>query len=219
MQAARGASLSDAGDSGTTAHPTRPTGRRLWPLVIGVAVVGLAIDQITKALAVAHLVPGVPHDLVGSALRLNRTSNPGAAFSTGTSHTAIFSALAIVATVAVLWLSRRVGSVVWAVALGVLLAGIVGNLIDRIARPPAVFRGQVVDFLEFPHWPIFNIADCCITVAAVLILIQAARGIRLDGQRERAPESSPVAAAATSPARETEAGAGRDDEAAGGPAR
>jgi signal peptidase II len=185
MQAARGASLSDAGDSRTPEGTRRSTAPRLWIVVLAVAAFGLAADQVTKALAVAHLVPGVPHDLVGSALRLNRTSNPGAAFSTGTGHTAVFSVLAIAATVVVLWIARRVGSVVWAVALGVLLAGIVGNLIDRVVRPPAVFRGQVVDFLEFPHWPIFNIADCCITVAAVLILIQAARGVRLDGQREQ----------------------------------
>ena len=82
-----------------------------------------------------------------------------------------------------LWLSRRVRNYVWAVAFGLLLAGITGNLTDRLFRAPGVLRGHVVDFLMLPHWPIFNVADMCINVAAALILVQAFRGIRLDGSR------------------------------------
>ena len=92
----------------------------------------------------------------------------------------------------VLWLSRRLGSTVWAVAFGLLLAGICGNLTDRLLREPGPLRGHVVDFLMLPHWPIFNVADMCINVAAALILVQAFRGIRLDGTRaaERRPRTS-----------------------------
>ena len=86
-----------------------------------------------------------------------------------------------------LWLSRRLGSAVWAVALGLLLAGIAGNLTDRMFRTPGPLRGHVVDFLMLPHWPIFNVADMCINAAAVLILVQAFRGIRLDGTRTATP--------------------------------
>ena len=68
-------------------------------------------------------------------------------------------------------------------SFGLLLAGICGNLADRLFRSPGVLRGQVVDFLQLPHWPIFNVADICINVAAVMILVQAFRGIRLDGTR------------------------------------
>ena len=82
-----------------------------------------------------------------------------------------------------LWISRRVGNVVWAIAFALLLAGIAGNLTDRLVRAPGVLRGHVVDFLMLPHWPIFNVADMCINVAAALILLQAFRGIRLDGSR------------------------------------
>ena len=114
---------------------------------------------------------------------LHLTRNAGAAFSTGTGYTELFTALAIVAVLVVLWLSRRVRNVVWAVAFGFLLAGITGNLTDRIFRAPGVLRGHVVDFLMLPHWPIFNVADMCINVAAALILVQAFRGIRLDGSR------------------------------------
>ena len=82
-----------------------------------------------------------------------------------------------------LWLSRRVRNFGWAIAFGFLLAGITGNLTDRLFRAPGVLRGHVVDFLMLPHWPIFNVADMCINVAAALILVQAFRGIRLDGSR------------------------------------
>jgi signal peptidase II len=95
----------------------------------------------------------------------------------------LFSWLAIAAVLVVLWLSLRVRNVGWAIAFGFLLAGITGNLTDRLFRTPGALRGHVVDFLMLPHWPIFNVADMCINVAAALILVQAFRGIRLDGSR------------------------------------
>ena len=79
-----------------------------------------------------------------------------------------------------LYLSRRLGSVGWAVALGLLLAGVAGNLTDRLFREPGPLRGHVIDFLMLPHWPVFNVADMCINVAAVLIILSrpsAASGI------------------------------------------
>ena len=143
----------------------------------------LALDQITKVWAVAALTPGEPKHLLGSLLQLDLIRNPGAAFSTGTSHTEIFTVLAVVATVVVVWFAAKARHLGWAVALGFLFAGVVGNLVDRILREPGVFRGHVVDFLELPHWPIFNVADMCINVAAVLILVLAYRGARLGGGR------------------------------------
>jgi signal peptidase II len=81
--------------------------------------------------------------------------------------------------------SRRIGTVVWAIALGALLAGISGNLTDRILRDPGPFRGHVIDFLRLPNWPVFNLADICINVGAALILLNAFRGIRVDGSRDQ----------------------------------
>jgi len=186
MQDARGATLSDAE---TQAHPSGPsTALRL--IFAAVAVAGYALDQVTKALAAAHLTPGEPRHLIGSLLRLNLTRNPGAAFSTGTSHTVFFTLLAIVALVVTCWFALRAGTRLWAVALGVLAAGIAGNLTDRILRAPRGFSGHVVDFLELPHWPIFNVADICINVAAVLILILAWRGVRLSGAPAPAERSA-----------------------------
>lgn len=158
---------------------------RVVALAYAVAAVALAADLVTKALAVHHLTGRGPVHVVGDVLQLELARNPGAAFSTGTSHTRIISVVAIVAALVVVWYTRRLRSAGWAVALGLLLAGILGNLADRIFREPGPFQGHVVDFIALPHWPVFNVADMCINVAAVLILVLALRGIRFDGDREQ----------------------------------
>ena len=182
MQAARGTSLSH-NDSSLNDTPSVPSRARARALLLGVFVVMLAVDQLTKWLAVDRLTDQPDKELVGSLLTLHLTRNAGAAFSTGTGYTELFAVLAIVAAGFVLWLGWRVRDTWWAVAFGLLLAGICGNLADRLFRSPGVLRGHVVDFLQLPHWPIFNVADICIDVAAALILVQAFRGIRLDGTR------------------------------------
>jgi signal peptidase II len=153
-----------------------------------VAVVAYAIDVATKALAVEKLSGGADVEILGSWLVLHLTRNPGAAFSTGAEFTLVLSAIAIAALVVVLYLSRRVGTRTWAWALGLLLAGILGNLTDRILREPGPLRGHVVDFLMLPNWPVFNFADISINVAAGLIVLQAVRGIGIDGTRPAARE-------------------------------
>ncbi len=182
MQAARGASLTrDDTDPGTQ-PPRRAPRSRCLLLVAGLAAAGLAVDQVTKHLAVQHL-----HDhavaLAGGLVHLTLARNAGAAFSTGTSYTTVITVVAIVAAVVVCVLAARVRSSWWATALGFLLAGVLGNLGDRLFREPGPLQGHVVDFLQLPHWPIFNVADICINVAAVLILVQVVRGVRLDGTR------------------------------------
>ena len=180
MQAARGTSLSDA----TNSHPAGSTSSRrarLTALFAVVALAAYAVDLGTKLLAVSRLSGRPDVSVVGELLVLHLTRNPGAAFSTGTEYTVALTCVAIVAVVVVVHLSRRLGSVGWAVALGLLLAGVAGNLTDRLFRAPGPFRGHVIDFLMLPHWPVFNVADMCINVAAVLILVQASRGIRING--------------------------------------
>lgn len=153
-------------------------------LLFAIAAVALVVDIVTKIVVVDRLTGHQPVRVVGGLLRLTVARNPGAAFSTGTSYTLVISLVAIVATVIVVRLAFRVRDRVWAWSLGLLLAGIVGNLVDRVFREPGVLRGHVVDFLQLPHWPVFNVADVCITLAAVLIVLQAYRGVRLDGRRE-----------------------------------
>ncbi|MFT4287322.1 signal peptidase II [Nocardioides sp.] len=188
MQAARGTSIdTGGGESGEAESQSRPRRPRL-PVLAGAAfLVCYLLDQASKALAVEHLTDQPDKQLVGSLLQLRLTYNPGAAFSLGTSFTPAIACLAILASLVVIWFAARAHGVIWAIALGVLLAGITGNLTDRLFRDPGVFRGHVVDFLMLPHWPIFNLADVCIDVAAALIVIQALRGVRLDGSREPRP--------------------------------
>jgi signal peptidase II len=190
MQAARGASLNPS-DPDQSRHQTDPASRRTALRFFVAVAAGLyLVDVVTKAIAVAEL-PGrgrVP--LLGDLLGLHLTRNPGAAFGTGTGYTIVFTLIAAVAALIVLRVSRRLGSRTWAVALGALLAGVAGNLTDRIVREPGPFHGHVVDFLELPNWPIFNIADICINVAAVLIVIQSFRGVRVDGSRDTHQKAS-----------------------------
>ena len=176
MQAARGASLNSSEHS-----PSRRRRSRL--IFVGVFVLVWGLDQLTKWLAVEHLSGRGRVAVLGDLLGLQLTRNPGAAFSLGTGNTEVFTVLALVACAVVVYLSPRLGSRVWAVGFGFLLAGVVGNLTDRIFREPGAFRGHVVDFLELPHWPIFNVADMSLNVAVVVILVQGLRGVRLNGDR------------------------------------
>jgi signal peptidase II len=148
-----------------------------------VAATAYAVDVVSKIVAVDRLSGRPDVELVGDLLVLHLVRNPGAAFSTGTGYTQVFTCLAIAAVVVICYLARRIGSMAWAWALGLLLAGVAGNLTDRLVREPAPLRGHVIDFFMLPHWPVFNVADMLINAAAVLIVIQVFRGVRLDGTR------------------------------------
>jgi signal peptidase II len=190
MQAARGASLSPSDPADQDTRPAAASSRGLVPLFLVVGVLAWVVDQVTKHLAVAGLTGHRPVHLVGDLLQLDLTRNPGAAFSTGTGFTQVFSVVAIAATAVILWFGSRARTALWAVGLGLLLAGVVGNLTDRLFRAPGPLRGHVVDFLALPHWPIFNVADICINIAAVVIVVQALRGVRLDGTRDTRSRSA-----------------------------
>ncbi|WP_375431670.1 signal peptidase II [uncultured Friedmanniella sp.] len=159
-----------------------------------VALVGLSLDVSTKVIVVDRLEPLVPVRLLGGLLQLRLIRNPGAAFSSGERFTAVFALAAVLVLIFVLVrLVPRLGHPAWAVALGLLCAGVSGNLVDRIFRAPGVLRGHVVDFLELPHWPIFNVADMCITSAAVLIMVLAViKNVGISGERYvRTPPEQP----------------------------
>ncbi len=147
------------------------------------AVAGYALDQITKALAVASLDPLEPRPLIGSVLQLHLTRNAGAAFSIATNATWLLTIIASVVIIATIIVARRLRSRAWACALGLLIGGALGNLTDRFFRPPGGGQGHVIDFLELPHWPIFNVADMCVVTAACLIALLALLGVGVDGSR------------------------------------
>ncbi|WP_281351023.1 signal peptidase II [Microlunatus speluncae] len=184
LQATRGTAITENPADRDESRP-RTSLLRLRLLYAAVAVAGVTLDVITKTMAVRWLDPGDPVQLLGGLLRLQLVRNPGAAFSLGENFTPVFAVLsACVLAVVVIFLARRVGHTGWAVALGLVSAGVAGNLIDRIFREPGVLHGHVVDFLQLPYWPIFNVADMCITGAAILIIVLSViKNIGLDGKR------------------------------------
>lgn len=140
-------------------------------IALGLGLIGVAADQLTKVAALTQLEPGVPVEILGKALRFTLIRNPGAAFGLGSGMTLALSIFAILALVGCLFVGvPRVRRPVSGVALGLLLAGVAGNLYDRLFREPAVLLGHVIDFIQLPYFAIFNVADMCITTAAALIV-------------------------------------------------
>jgi len=154
-------------------------------VLLGVAVTVLVTDIITKTVVVATLSDRGPVRLLGGLLKLRVTRNPGAAFSIGPSLTVVFAVIAVGVIVFILRTSRRIQSLAWAVTLGLLLGGATGNLTDRLLRAPGPFRGYVVDWIQIPHWPVFNVADSCIVCGGLLAVFLAVRGVGIDAGADR----------------------------------
>lgn len=150
------------------------------PLTLGVAAGVVVLDQVTKAIAVATLEDHAPVQLLGEWLQLTFVRNPGAAFSLAGSYTVVISAIAIGVSFFIVRTARTLTSSWWAVVLGGILGGALGNLIDRLFRAPGPFRGHVVDFLELPNWPVFNVADMALVGSAVLAVVLSIAGVDLD---------------------------------------
>ena len=201
MQAARGTSLSGPGtaqqDGPERGRPPRPRVSAL--LAIALAV--LALDIATKITVVATLSRRAPIRLLGGFLTLRVDRNPGAAFSIGPSLTIVFSAIAVGVIIYILRTSAKIRSLAWAASLGLLLGGAAGNLVDRLFRSPGPLRGYAVDWIEVPHWPVFNLADSAIVCGGVLAVLLAARGMRIDGTRiSDAADGATAASEAAAPA-------------------
>jgi signal peptidase II len=180
--------------------PTRP--RRVG-LLLAVAAFVLVADVISKSIVVARMADHPPIRLLGGLLTITLTRNGGAAFSIGTSMTIVFTAIAVGVIVYILRTARNLRSIGWAITLGLLLGGATGNLLDRIFRAPGPFQGHVVDWIELPHWPVFNLADSSIVCAGVLVVLLALFGVRLDGTRsvQVANSSQPNSSQPNSPQR------------------
>lgn len=164
----------------------------------------MALDQSVKALVVANLPYGRPVAVLGNALQLFYVRNPGAAFSFAVNMTWVFSIVSAAVVVAIIVFARRIRSMWWAIVLGMLLGGALGNLLDRLFREPGFGRGHVVDFISTPWMmpAIYNIADSFICVSMVVFVLLVILGVNLDGtrtpsakQQRRAEESAASAAA------------------------
>ena len=164
--------------------PGRPRTRLLLGLATGV----LALDLLTKVLVVATIEPGEDVRLLGGLVYLTSLRNMGAAFSFAEGATILFSLIAVGVAVVIVRTARRLFSTGWAVSLGLVLGGAVGNLVDRIFRDPGFLRGGVVDFVSVfaPDgrvWPVFNVADSAIVCGGILGALLAVRGVEFDGRR------------------------------------
>ena len=173
-----------------TAPTPAPRKPRRLAVLIAVAAFALTLDVVSKILVVEYLTGHDTVHLPGGFLNLTLYRNSGAAFSIGEGQTWVFTIIAAAVVVVVLRVARNLRSLPWACALGLLLGGALGNLSDRIFREPGLFRGHVVDFLQFPTFPIvhydfpvFNLADSSIVVGGCLMVLLSFLGMQPDGTR------------------------------------
>ncbi|MEB3021856.1 signal peptidase II [[Mycobacterium] crassicus] len=170
-------------------QPTPP--RRRLGLLLSVAAVVLTVDVVTKVLAVRMLTPGQPVPIIGDTVTWTLVRNSGAAFSMATSYTWVLTLIASSVVLGIIWMSRRLVSPWWAVGLGMILGGALGNLVDRFFRAPGHLQGHVVDFLSIGWWPVFNVADPAVVGGAILLVGLSIFGFDFDvvGRRRAVDEA------------------------------
>jgi signal peptidase II len=156
-------------------------GKRRIAVLLTVAALAYALDLVSKLIVVAKLEHRPAVELVPGLLRLEAVRNAGAAFGLGEALTIVFTIIAVTVIVVIARIARKLYSVPWAIALGLLLGGAFGNLTDRVFRAPAVFQGAVVDFIAPTHFAVFNLADSAIVCGGMLIVLLSFRGLDPDG--------------------------------------
>lgn len=158
---------------------SKPKPTKALPYLV-LTVLLFTADQASKGWALSALPAFKSQPFIGEFLKFYLVWNDSAAFSISLGATWIFTILSSVATLVIIWLLLRTPSTAWRISLAVLLAGVVGNLADRLFRAPGFPEGKVVDFLQLPlNFPVFNVADICITGAMSTIVILVMRGIKL----------------------------------------
>ncbi len=177
---------------GTGAQP-----RQRLPLLLAVAATLFALDLVTKIIVVARIRPGEPVSIIGDSVELVLVRNPGAAFSMATGMTWLLTLIATAVVIGVLRIGRTLRSTLWAIGLGGVLGGALGNLMDRLFRAPGPLQGHVVDFVSVGWWPVFNVADSSIVCGAILLVTLTVFGFEPDGTRYKDKEK---AASTTDPA-------------------
>lgn len=133
-------------------------------------------DFVTKSWALQSL-SAEPRKILGSILQFTLVFNSGAAFSLATGFTILFSLLALAVVIAVIYFAPKITSTGWQFTIGLLLGGVLGNLTDRIFREPSFLSGYVIDWIQIPHWPVFNLADSAICIAAAIAFVLSVRDI------------------------------------------
>ena len=141
-----------------------------WWVVLSVVTI-IIVDQLTKIWAVAALSDG-PVSIVGDEIELRLTRNPGGAFSRFQGVTPLLAIGAVIVTIFLVRALRRTTDPFIVIGLTLVLGGALGNLVDRILRSPGFLRGHVVDFVSVGSFPVFNVADSCITIGAILLVVR-----------------------------------------------
>ncbi|MFI1240844.1 signal peptidase II [Nocardia salmonicida] len=165
------------------ADTAKPAGRRRLTTLLIIAVVLFGLDLLTKCLAVAYIDPGESVPIIGDFARFTLVRNPGAAFSMATGMTWLLTLIAAAVVIGVIRIGRTLRSLWWAIGLGMVLGGALGNLVDRIFRYPGPLQGHVVDFVAVGWWPVFNVADSAIVCGAILLVALTVFGFEPDGTR------------------------------------
>ncbi|MEU7133846.1 signal peptidase II [Streptomyces sp. NPDC046261] len=158
-----------------------PTGKRRIAVLLAVAAFAYLLDLGSKLFVVAQLEHHDPVPVIGEWLQFEVVRNRGAAFGIGEAMTIVFTVIATAVIVAIARIARKLYSLPWAIALGLLLGGAFGNLTDRLFRAPGGFEGGVVDFIAPAHFAVFNLADSAIVCGGFLIVILSFRGLDPDG--------------------------------------
>lgn len=148
-----------------------------WKRLYTIAWAIWLLDFATKSWALNTLDSRNPVKLIGNFLQLTLYKNSGAAFSLAQGATIIFTFFAISVVAVIAYYSIKITSFGWSIVLGLALGGILGNLTDRIFRAPGLFTGHVIDWIQLPNWPVFNLADSAIVVAASIAVILSIRNI------------------------------------------
>ena len=142
--------------------------------LLATAAAVAAVDQLTKSLALDKLADG-PVEVIDGVLTLRLTFNPGGAFGVLQGVPNFFLIATVVIVVFILYWARTVQSTAWAIPLGLVLGGGLGNLADRVFRDT---DGRVVDFADLQVWPVFNVADSAITIGVLALLVMSFRAER-----------------------------------------
>jgi signal peptidase II len=150
---------------------------RTWRTLFSVAWFVWILDLATKIWAVNTLSSRSNIKVLGSFFQLTLVRNPGAAFSFATGATVVLTIFALIVLGVILYFAPQITSKGWAVVLGLAMGGILGNVVDRIFREPGLLRGHVIDWMQLPNWPVFNIADSAIVIAALVAVVLSARNI------------------------------------------
>lgn len=184
-------SSADEAEIGKTDAPAPQGAPRRLRLLVSVAAVVLTLDVVTKVLAVKLLPPGQPVSIIGDTVTWTLVRNSGAAFSMATGYTWLLTLIATGVVVGIFWMGRRLVSPWWALGLGMILGGAMGNLVDRFFRAPGPLRGHVVDFLSVGWWPVFNVADPAVVGGAILLVVLSVFGFDFDAVGRRTAGDQP----------------------------